>query len=203
MRTLTVCNFTTVDGYYEDDHHDIASFFEHRHPDYSGADDFDHHTFSLLEDAGTVLLSGRRSSLGNLSYWAGVRHDPDATAIRRAFAERFEAIEKVIVSDTITEADLAPYPNTRIVGVAAATEEVRALKSGDGPGVLVLLGRVLWNHLMREGLVDELQLVTFPLIGGSGVPLFDSRPPVALKLIGTRVWEASGNVLMRWRVDPD
>ena len=28
-------------------------------------------------------------------------------------------------------------------------------------------------------------------------------PPVALKLLGTQVWEESGNVLMRWRVDPD
>ncbi len=50
--------------------------------------------------------------------------------------------------------------------------------------------------------MDELHLVTFPLIAGSGVPLFDDRPPVALKLLGTHAWEQSGNVLMRWRVDP-
>ncbi|MFF2372727.1 dihydrofolate reductase family protein [Agromyces sp. NPDC058110] len=203
MAALTVCNFATVDGRYEDDEHDIASFFEHQHPEYRGADSFDHHTTGLLREAGTLLLSGRRSALGNLGYWAGVRHDPDATAIRRDFAERFESIDKVVVSDTIDEADLAPYPNCRIVRVADSVDEVRRLKSGDGPGILVLLGRVLWNHLMRAGLVDELQIVTFPLIGGGGVPLFDSRPPVALKLVGTHVWEESGNVLMRWRVDPD
>lgn len=55
---------------------------------------------------------------------------------------------------------------------------------------------------MHAGLVDELHLVTFPLIAGSGVPLFDARPPVALKLLGTHSWDSSGNVLMRWRVDP-
>ncbi len=55
---------------------------------------------------------------------------------------------------------------------------------------------------MRAGPVDELHLVTFPLIAGGGVPLFDTRPPVALKLLGTHAWEESGNVLMRWRVDP-
>jgi riboflavin biosynthesis pyrimidine reductase len=55
---------------------------------------------------------------------------------------------------------------------------------------------------MHAGLVDELQLVTFPLIGGGGVRLFDTRPPVSLRLLGTRVWEESGHVLMRWRVDP-
>jgi riboflavin biosynthesis pyrimidine reductase len=66
----------------------------------------------------------------------------------------------------------------------------------------VLLGRVLWNDLIHAGLVDELHLVTFPLIAGGGVSLFDSRPPVALKLLETRAWPESGNVLMRWRVDP-
>lgn len=202
MRTLTVCNFVTVDGRYEDDDHDIASFFEHQHPDYAGADTFDHYTTSLLRDAGTLVLSGRRSALGNLGYWTGVLEDPRASAIRREFAALILDIEKVVVSDTITAEDLAPYRNVRTVPVAEARSEVAALRAGEGRGILVLLGRVLWNDLMRAGLVDELHLVTFPLIAGSGVPLFDDRPPVALKLLGVREWQESGNVLMRWRVDP-
>lgn len=202
MRTLTVCNFTTVDGVYEDDDHDIASLFEHWHEDYRGADSFDFHTTALLRETDTLLLSGRRSALGNLSCWAGVESDPEATTIRREFAELFRRVEKIVVSDTITDADLAPYENVRIVSIADSRAEVARLKQGDGGGILVLLGRLLWNDLMRAGLVDELHLVTFPLIGGRGVHLFDERPPVSLKLLGTHVWEESGNVLMRWRVDP-
>ena len=68
-RSLTVCNFVTVDGRYEDDDHDIASFFTHQHPDYRGADDFDHYATSLLRRSDVVLLSGKRSTLGNLGYW--------------------------------------------------------------------------------------------------------------------------------------
>jgi len=201
MRTLSVCNFVTVDGRYEDDDHDIASFFEHQHPDYAGADTFDHYTTGLLRESETVLLSGRRSTLGNLGYWASVKGDPAATDIRRDFADLFLSVEKIVVSDTITESDLEPYENTRIVAVADARAEVAALKAAEGNGILILLGRLLWNDLLRAGLVDELHLVTFPLIGGGGVSLIEGRAEVALKLIESRVWEESGNVLMRWRVD--
>ncbi len=202
-RLLRVCNFVTVDGRYEDDDHDIASFFEHQHPDYRGDDSFDHYATELLKQADVLLLSGRRSALGNLGYWASVPADPDATPIRKEFAGLFLAIEKVVVSDTVTEADLAPYPHCRIVPVTRLRSEAARLRAEPGKGVLVLLGRVLWNDLMRAQLVDELHLVTFPLIAGSGVPLFDARQPVALKLLDTRTWPNSGNVLMRWRVDPD
>ena len=59
VRTLTVCNFVTVDGRYEDDDHDIGSFFEHWHPDYQGADTFDHYT--TARSARPAAAPSRRS----------------------------------------------------------------------------------------------------------------------------------------------
>ncbi|MGM9320690.1 dihydrofolate reductase family protein [Deinococcus aquaticus] len=196
MRPLIVSNFVTLDGCYEDASRTLVPLFEYRHPDYSGDDQFDHHNLEVLEAAGTLLLAGRESALNNLRYWQGVQGDPQATPVRRAFARRIAQIETVIVSDHVTPGDLTPFPNTRAAKVAEAEATVRALKAGEGPPILIILSRLLWQGLLARGLVDELHLTTFPLLAGpGGTPLFTGRPPVQFRLIRSQTYPGSGNVL--------
>jgi hypothetical protein len=127
MRKLIVNNFVTLDGLYEGKDKSINSLYDYYHEDYSADDSFDFYAAERLRAADFLLLS-RNSFLGNKEYWPGVPDDPKATAIRHELAELFKSIEKIVISDKLTSAELAPWENTRILKRADAYKELAALK---------------------------------------------------------------------------
>jgi dihydrofolate reductase len=58
--------------------------------------------------------------------------------------------------------------------------------------------RTLWNDLLAAGLVDELHMMVGAVVLGGGTPAFAEPPANPLRLIDTRTWEGSSNVLLRY-----
>jgi dihydrofolate reductase len=78
-------------------------------------------------------------------------------------------------------------------------QAVAGLKQEDGPELQVHGSGDLLQTLIREGVVDEFQLLVFPVLVGSGKRLFaQGTVPASLKLIESRV-SPSGVVIGRYQ----
>lgn len=108
------------------------------------------------EEAGALLL-GRRSYEAFAPVWPQMEE----------FA-RYNTLPRYVVSTTLTSDD-EQWPAT----VLRSTDEVRALKSQDDDGPLLVHGSAeLGWSLAEAGLVDRYHLLVFPLLLGAGKRLF-------------------------------
>jgi dihydrofolate reductase len=79
-----------------------------------------------------------------------------------------------------------------------AADAVARLKREDGPELQVHGSGNLLQTLIRHGLVDEFQLLVFPVVVGAGKRLFaDGAVPATLRLIESRV-SPSGVIIGRY-----
>ena len=192
MRKLIVSNIVSLDGYYEGPGGDVMALpMDHG---------FDAYNAERLRAADTLLL-GRESYELFRDFWPAVAEDPSATPDQREIARLDEAIDKIVVSDSLSVEDTDPWrETTRIVPRAEAHDAVAELRSGSGKDILVFGSRTLWNDLLVERMVDELHLMVGSVVVGDGTRAFGGETPSSLRLLDTRTWEGSGNMLVRYAV---
>ena len=200
MRKLFVSNMMSLDGYYEGPGKNVMVLFDYRREVYPMDERFDAYNAERLRAADTLLL-GRVSYDGFKSFWPSVADDPNATPIQRQISRLDDAIDKVVISDSLTPEETNPWRhNSCIISRADAHEQIAELKGQPGKDILVFGSRTLWNDLLANDLVDELHLMIGPVVLGAGTPVFDGQSAVSLRLIETRTWDGSGNVLVRYEV---
>ena len=200
MRKLVVCNLMSLDGYYEAPGKNVMPLFDYRRESYPADESFDAYNAERLRAADTLLL-GRISYDGFKGYWPTVADDPTASTVTREISHLDNAIDKVVISDSLRSDQTEPCQNTtRIIRRAEAHQQIAGLKQQTGKDILIFGSRTLWNDLLVHDLVDEVHIMISPVVLGAGTPLFEGKPPVSPRLIDTRTWDGSGIVLIRYNL---
>lgn len=141
------------------------------------------HNAALLPSVDVVLL-GRRTYESFVAFWPEAHDEP--------MAEHVNTVRKVVCSSTLDAAPWGRFAPAEVVRDAAA--HVRDLKASDGGDVLLWGSLAVMRSLLRERLVDELDLLVAPVLLGAGTPLVAPDGPYALTQLGGDVWPSSTHV---------
>jgi dihydrofolate reductase len=132
-----------------------------------------------------AFLFGRRTYELFAGYWGteerarAAAEDPEAHPITAALNAR----PKYLASTTLTEARWAD--TTLLSGDLAAA--IRELKARPGGELQVHGSGILTRWLLENDLVDEINLLTVPVVLGQGARLFpDTGRDIALELVSSR-----------------
>lgn len=133
------------------------------------------------------LVLGRRTYDIFAGYWPTAGEEEGAKPLN-------DAVKHVASRGT---PDLAWDRSQQLAG--DVVEAVRALKAQDGPELQVHGSGDLLQTLLAAGLVDELRVLTFPVVLGSGKRLFEGgAAPTAYELASSRT-SATGVVMAVYR----
>ncbi|SAK89208.1 bifunctional deaminase-reductase-like protein [Caballeronia hypogeia] len=173
MRKLTVSAFISLDGVIQapggpDEDRDGSFAFGGWTVPYAD-EAIGAHVHGLLSQPFELLL-GRRTYDIFASYWPNVPADSHSSAI----ADKFNAVAKHVA--THRGDDLRWHNSHALNGELAGA--VRALTHQDGADLVTFGSADMARQLLAAGLIDELCLLTYPVILGRGRRLFDddARP---------------------------
>ena len=132
--------------------------------------------FEKLIESDYDLLLGKRTYDIFSAYWPYNQDNP--------IGAKFERINKYVLThsnDPLTWAN-----SEKLSGETA--DAVAKLKKTEGRDLLIQGSSTLYVPLLAAGLIDQLVLITFPVILGRGKRIFDgSQQPGALKLVDSFV----------------
>ena len=176
MGRIVVTEFVSLDGVMEDP--GGAEGYEHGGWSFqvSRGDEGDKFKLDELVDAEAQLL-GRVTYEGFAKAWPSITDEA-------GFAEKMNSMPKYVVSSTLTNPE---WQNTTVLSGDVA-EEVSKLKQEVDGNILVAGSARLVQALIDHDLVDELRLMVYPVVLGSGKRLFaTTSDKKALRLAESKV----------------
>jgi dihydrofolate reductase len=167
MGRIVVTEFISVDGVVEDP----GGAEDYKHGgwsfEFNRGDDGDDFKLDETRNSAALLL-GRKTYEGFADAWPQREGE---------FADLFNNMPKYVVSSTLSDPEWA---NTTVIGPDDITR-VRDDVDGD---IVVHGSAQLVQGLLEHGLVDEVRLMVFPVVLGSGKRLFgdtSDKKPLRLK----------------------
>ncbi len=164
--------------------------------------------YSIIGERDAILL-GRGTYQEWADYWPTVNFDREiasftadtprnvvSTAIfDREFASFINKTRKYVVSTTL---DAVEWANSTLIKGNLA-DEINALKAQPGGTIGTGGSPGLVRSLLRQGLIDELQLMIYPVIAGQGKRLFaDGDDLKRLHLVDSKI-SRSGVAILTYR----
>jgi len=173
MGKIVVTEFVSLDGVMEDPGGSEA--FKHGGWTFQIDRGEEGDRFKLDETMDTeALLLGRKTYEGFAEAWPQREGE---------FADKFNNMPKYVVSSTLKD---PAWNNTTVIegDLAEAVSKLRDELDGD---IVVHGSAQLAQALIENGLVDELRLMVFPVVLGSGKRLFgETSDKHSLKLSGSQ-----------------
>jgi dihydrofolate reductase len=159
---IVVTEFVSLDGVME-----APGGEDFKYPGWSFEFDRgdDGNNFKLEETRqADALLIGRRTYESFAGAWPKREGE---------FADKFNSMPKFVVSTTLGDPE---WNNTTVLDSGDATAQVRELKEQFDGELQVPGSHRLVQELIESDLVDQINLMVFPVILGTGKKVFDEKP---------------------------